>query len=192
MIPYCFHGWGFPASIFQNFGSFNRGYFGNESTGEISPLVVTHSFGLHLVSKNVWKQCKKLVVLSGFIRLSDRVKIRAMRGRLRREPESLLRAFYAEAGYHGNTPWLEEAVNVALLDEDLCRMEEVLDLEPLISIPEITLFQAKGDRIVAEERGFELLRQFPHAKLIEIEGSHMSTLTAWIEQQPSKKPSQKL
>jgi len=187
------HGWAWDASCFSAWqstvpGAFrlaaaDRGYFGSPALSPARPqLVVAHSFGLHLLAPEYLDRARLVVIIGGFrsfhpeegaaSRRSQRL-IARMRQRLRREPEDLLRDFYARCFYPEESPFVAPASpDLGLLGQDLEKLDtHTLDLEPLAAVERLLLLHGSRDCIVPLERATRLHRELSASSLQIIEGA---------------------
>ncbi len=179
------HGWGFDATCWQawmpivpsqcEISLLDRGYFGNKVELHGSPdVVVTHSFGLHLMPPEIYAQTKVLIILGGFLHLHpkeegkrSKVYLTWLKKSLKSNPATALEQFYKDCGYSAAVP---NSTNVSLLIEDLERLNHnVFDYTLIKSIPEITIFHGMHDKISKVEKAIELHSFLPHSRLVTFE-----------------------
>lgn len=187
------HGWAWDARCFSGWGAVvpapfrlhlaDRGYFGPPVIPRVRPhLVVAHSFGLHLLAPEYLDGARLVVILGGFGNFhpeegaaarKSRRAVERMRRRLGREPEALLRDFYAACFFpQENSLAMPGPTDLDLLGQDLERLDlHGLELEPLAAAERLLLLHGSRDRIVPPERGARLGRQLGAGSLRLLEGA---------------------
>ena len=178
------HGWGWDASGWEawrhqapsgwRIEAAERGYFGADPVALApAPVVVCHSFGLHLAPPEVLAGAALLVVIGGFGHFhgSERTRaaLRRMRRRLDREPENLVHDF--RVACHAPHPLPVRARGAVtrwrleLLGADLGRLDR--DEGPEASPGGRVLFlHGADDAIVAPERAEALQAGWPDSTLV--------------------------
>lgn len=203
------HGWALTADIWHPLvGSLrarsisfkeqlaDRGYFGSPvalggfSQSATSRVVVAHSFGLHLVPREVLASANAVVLLAAFINfhvsddreaaLSRRMTTRMIK-RFKQEPEAVLREFYAncsgakpngcDAGFDpgpglpsGDQIQSPSLRNDALLLSDLERLAaDEFDYKLLEGVENIHILHGIDDHIVSTEHAYTLKAHLPAA-----------------------------
>ena len=209
------HGWGFGAWCWDRWRDVlpagfalhcpDRGYFGPAVAVAARPrIVLAHSFGLHLLSPQLWV-AELIVILSGFrsfhsasarqARRSRRT-VEQMLVRLEREPAALLADFYARCGAPPDSRW-PGAIDADGLRRDLQLLQEsVLELSAIPGTAQVLILHGSRDRVVPVERAEELREMLPNSALaIVAEAGHALPLTharacweriewAWREMRP--------
>ena len=187
------HGWGWDAGGWDawrrqappdwRIAAGERGYFGAVPTPLApAPVVVCHSFGLHLAPAELLSRAALLVVLGGFERFHgderSRAALRRMRRRLSREPNALLRDF--RSACHAPRPapaalcgdGAVQAWRADLLQDDLERLDRD---EGLTAVPagRALILHGRADAVVAPERAEALQAAWPGSSLVlHPEGGH--------------------
>lgn len=183
----CWHCWNdvVPVNIRRTYP--DRGYFGRKRdvrsfSQERGNILISHSFGLHLLPERLIRQADMLVIFCGFdyfhpadekkARLSGRM-LALMQGYFFRDPEKVLENFYS-----GRVFSVEKAsrdtIDLPLLESDLRRLgTQRVTLEPLLDVPHTIVFHGGKDTVVPVERGRALHRCLPGSELVIIEdGCH--------------------
>lgn len=170
------HGWGLGSECWEGWPGvkWDRGYFGNAFSCPIpeNALVVTHSFGLHLIPLHSIKQ---LVIMSGFLHIHSDAKTKAylkwLLKALKKNPKSALHQFYLDCGVNKPVPG---TLNLSLLLSDLERLnDETLDYSLLLQIPKILILHGVQDRIAKLDKAIELHNLLPQSKLVKFDqGDH--------------------
>ncbi len=166
----------------------DRGYFGgrvdwsDRGARDAPPIAVAHSVGLHLLPGAALRGARLLVVAGGFrcfhgddpaaAHRSQR-RVRRMLEQLRREPEAVLRRFYAECSLPEKTLVRAPAdPDPALLQQDLRLLDRsALDPAAVAALPAVLLLHGDADRVVPVERALELNRLLPNSRLTVIAGA---------------------
>jgi pimeloyl-ACP methyl ester carboxylesterase len=185
---YLIHGWGFDNQIWNNWLPhidknistyiFDRGYFKNKkqdfsfNISSRSKIVITHSFGLHYLTKQHFNQIHLLVLISGFRHFHahaqneqlSKKQIVLMKHKLVVDPTEVLKNFYSRCGIDNRiVPML---INCELLYEDLLALDmHQTDLDDLKSVPRILLLQGNQDHIVPAEHSIQLNKHLSNSKL---------------------------
>lgn len=206
------HGWGFDARVWNSWlGSLSylspatifhlgeRGYFGGLPftprflDSSSLKVAVTHSLGLHFLTKEVLAKADALFILAGFLnfhpedqlshRRSKRV-VKAMKEKLQTEPHTVLSDFFQSCYSNENQSFKfplaavpeGEEINCQRLLADL----DTLDTSDLLGAIDVVtddaavfLLHGTGDRIVNADKTLELAMVMPKAKVLLVEnGSH--------------------
>lgn len=171
------HGWGFSSRVWGDVG-YDRGYFG----GQIDPVgpfdtVVVHSMGLHFLNTEHLVGVKKLVILSGFVRIAwEGRSLERMIKNITKDPIGVLHDFYQLCGYNGEATWLEGDLNTELLKSDLILLQRnSLDLQ-LFKGLDVEIFYGIDDQVVPLKCFEELHDALPNSRLNKIAGGHFATV----------------
>ena len=192
------HGWGFGAWCWDRWRDVlpagfvlhcpDRGYFGPAVAVAVRPrIVLTHSFGLHLLSPRLCAAAELIVVISGFrsfhspcVRQARRSRrtIEQMLARLESEPAALLADFYARCGAPPDRCW-PGAIDAGSLRRDLQLLQEcALELTAIPLAAQVLILHGSRDRVVPVERAEELGELLPHSALaIVAKAGHALPLT---------------
>ena len=184
------HGWGFNQNIWKGWNEgmptgvltkyCDRGYFGQPSAKEAAgkTVLVTHSFGLHLVPPEILEKASGLVLISGFLHFHpedekaeerSRLLLRRMTNGVGKNPKEVLEWFYQTC----QVPFAPSSfVNRPLLAGDLERLDqEVMSTEKLQHLEKVIILHGTEDSIVPIEKGQELHEQLPQSIFLEIQGA---------------------
>ncbi len=182
------HGWGLSSSCYSEWKNIlegmghivkipDRGYFGSPLKIEgfetqYKKVLVSHSFGLYLFDKNLFKQADYLIIISGFKgfhpddkkeKRRSSILMRLMKKKILVEPEKLLVDFYNGYDLRGEKDLIPDS---ALLHEDLMVIdEEEPDIENMVKIDNILILHGKKDMVVSLSRAVDLNKA--------LKGSHM-------------------
>jgi pimeloyl-ACP methyl ester carboxylesterase len=208
------HGWGFDSTIWHPWLSvlepqhevlnLDRGYFGRKfsplvnasqnaaparrtartPTSKPIRIVVSHSFGLHLLTHETLRACNVLVIISGFARFISagdtllRRSYKQMKSRLITDHKALLQDFYSSCfqAHEQHRLVSEPTADLELLSTDLDRLgksnlfeAEQLDAGPGDSSPplaqSILILHGRNDTIVALAKAEELHERLPGSVL---------------------------
>ena len=143
-------------------------------------IVVAHSLGLHVLSKELLAETDMLVCLgafSNFVPADDRLARRTlhrMQTRFRETPRDVLAEFHYKSfdtpGLRLLSPALtrdEGNWNLDLLASDLALLEtSKLDYSEFSRIPHVLVMHGMNDIIVPPSRAYELQRYLPQSRLI--------------------------
>ena len=187
---YLIHGWGFGSKFWHEWSSkldgdleiniFDRGYFTNKKEDfhlNISgrpKILITHSFGLHYLSKQNLTQIHLLILISGFSYFHDCTdniefdlkQISLMQERLILDPINLLKNFYRRCNLK-NINIDFTLINRELLYNDLMLLNQSrIDLDYLKSVPQIILLHGARDIIVNQAHSQQLHNKLPNSKLL--------------------------
>ena len=166
----------------------DRGYFGrpvawsDRGSAATPPVAIAHSLGLHLLPDAVLRGARLLVVAGGFrcfhgddsaLERRSRRRVRRTLEQLPREPEAVLRRFYAECSFPEKNLIRPPAdPEPAVLQQDLQRLDRgALDPALLAVLPAVLLLHGDADRVVPVERARELNRLLPNSALKVISGA---------------------
>ena len=192
------HGWGFGADCWDDWRDVlpanftlhcsDRGYFGPvvATVPRRFQILITHSFGLHMVVPEFVAAAELVVVISGFRHFHaerptsarrSRRTVEKMLVRLQDEPEALLVDFHARCGT-GVTGGIDgtdgtedfggqsRVVDRRRLYEDLQFLQDsFLDLDSLSGVGRVLLLHGDDDRIVPAERATDLHRALRNSEL---------------------------
>jgi pimeloyl-ACP methyl ester carboxylesterase len=193
------HGWGFDSQLWQNWdlsglgrvrqNHLERGYFGDpklkiDTTCCTLRVLIVHSFGLHIVPKELFTNLHSLVIISGFSQFlplyenSDKknIALHMMRRKFLLKPYEVLADFYRRCA--GNEATLAapsfDNINLDLLSSDLLLMQtSIFDLKMLALIPGVILLHGDKDKIVDHSQSIHIHNQLPNSKLFVIaKGEH--------------------
>lgn len=185
-VPECqilmYHGWGFDSRCWQSWeerlGSYgavecyDRGYFGKPAVPVISGnaeklIVFTHSFGLHLCSKEWIQNADILVIFGGFLQFHphaaqfkrrSRLVLQQMINEFEIRPEEVLQEFWRNCYAPADAPELSvENINHELMLKDLNRLHDSRREIALLKEPgEVYIFHGADDYIVPKSKGREI------------------------------------
>jgi hypothetical protein len=194
------HGWGFSGEIWQGWkkitSGFNSyfldcGYFSDPITSDIAEndnvnyLIISHSFGLHLISEQIINNAKACVIFGGFHKLCSseedgknrhEIMFYKMIENFKKCPEETLEKFYRNVYFPENA--IDKinmiknkiSINYTLLHDDLIKMtNHELRIETFKKIPQIIIMYGKKDRIVPFEKGKELHKKLTNSTYFEFE-----------------------
>jgi pimeloyl-[acyl-carrier protein] methyl ester esterase len=170
-----------------------RGYFGlpasppaslcqakSESNNE-PLLLICHSFGLHMVSPSILKQCHGLVLISSFSTFHvgtdkeqklSRTRLRRMLAKIQIQPVVVVQDFLEVCGF---TEKDAMPADVPLLAADLQLLDQCnLDLGLLQTIPRLQILHGGQDMIVPVQVAHYLNRLLPNAFLAVLESAQHS------------------
>lgn len=178
-----YHGWGFPSYDWRpweqllpeeaELSLFDRGYFGPPSEPDFRDgcrrILLTHSYGLHLVPEGQFEKADLLVIISGFrsfhpegrAGVRSRRVLRRMIRRFDKHPDRVLEEFYRNTWQPLSPPEKSpSSMNRELLAHDLARLGRSSRDPDLISrAGSVCMFHGAGDIIVPPERGRKLSRK---------------------------------
>ena len=206
---YFMHGWGFNSQIWQEWtlpslgnvvrNKFDRGYFSKANMtfpldSHALRVLIVHSFGLHMVPKELFAKIDFLVLISSFNNFltnsnDDRVqkkKLAIMRRKFSTHPKEVLADFYLECGIDA----VKEAAFVTFetLNQDFLKTDLDLlvtssfDLALLSSIPRILLLHGENDRVVSINQSKILQSKLSNSHLFIIpQGEHALPLLNYRE-----------
>lgn len=203
------HGWGCNRSFWNRLQTFvpqdvelqvlDRGYFGDPISLQMKKnayrrkVVVTHSFGLHLLPNPIFQNADVLVIFSGFSTfhaspmngekesIVDRMLIRMevdpldVLARFQRNCflPACLKSSAETTGFLPDKSILQtrpSQINQTLLIEDLALLNrDKFDIKSIAHIPRIVIIHGEKDQIVPLTRVEELHRQLPRSKMIVVE-----------------------
>ena len=192
------HGWGFGADCWDDWRDVlpanftlhcsDRGYFGPvvATVSRRFQILITHSFGLHMVVPEFVAAAELVVVISGFRHFHaerpssarrSRRTVEQMLVRLQDEPEALLVDFHARCGT-GVTGGIDRTdgtedfggqsrvVDRRRLYGDLQFLQDsFLDLYSLSGVGRVLVLHGDHDRIVPRERATDLHRALCNSEL---------------------------
>ena len=189
------HGWGFSGKIWDQWKAFtdrnlsfilDRGYFENSACKFTQEhinkrnVVITHSFGLHLIPDEILTKTDICIIFSGFIQLfskkseQDKINILLMKmlENFKTHPVQTLDKFYRNVYFPDNkinyTSNLK--LNLDLLREDLSSMiYHAFNINRLKNIHRVIIIHGIKDRIIPWEQGVELHEKLPNSKFLVIE-----------------------
>ncbi len=169
---HAYHGWGMSSSFWDNFKqslpkdiifkAADRGYFGGDFEPEFHPetihkVVFTHSFGLHWCPREKFEEIDYLVVFNGFQEFlpKDWVQrrqvsktIRAMVGRLKVDPGSVLQKFYENCSYPNAVTFrVSDWMNKSKLVEDLKSLKNSKFVNPKHSTFKSYILSSQQDKV---------------------------------------------
>lgn len=177
------HGWGWDRGCWAawqeaappawRLSAAERGYFGGVAGyGPGAPVVVAHSFGLHLVDRAALAAAELVVGIGVFGRFHggdgrSRRLLRRMRRRLPQQPEDLLREFYITClGSAAVAAKIPGRPDVGLLAADLAQLdEEGLDVGALSEVGCVLLLHGSEDAVVPLEQAQHLQAALPNSRL---------------------------
>ncbi|MDZ7680616.1 MAG: alpha/beta hydrolase [Fodinibius sp.] len=180
-----FHGWAFDRRFWEpwhhhlselgDFRAYDRGYFGNsqnieEQTSADKIVLITHSFGLHLVEDWLFEQADLLVICGGFLyfhpyaaqyKRRSRLILQEMINNLEVKPKEVLRKFYQNCYAPQDAPEIAfEGLNQQLLLNDLRRLQNSdLDQQKLKKADKICILHGSDDHIVPNKKGRQIYTQ---------------------------------
>jgi malonyl-ACP O-methyltransferase BioC len=180
------HGWGFDKNIWkrweQPLSSYNlifsdKGYFKNEcdlsfSSKKTYKVCIAHSFGLHLLEKDLFDKSDLLIIISGFLNFQSS-SIEAMKKKFKELPYAVLKSFYKRAFFPDIYPNFQiNESDLILLEKDLFLLSENnFDINLLKKIPKIILLHGEKDKIIPFSKSEEIISLLPNAEIHEIEGA---------------------
>ncbi|MDT8446203.1 MAG: alpha/beta hydrolase [bacterium] len=189
-----FHGWALGPRYFKDLISrlpagqrtwtYDRGYFGAPS-GPVppveSPVLVAHSFGLHLIPPVLLARSQALVVLAGFLefhpleartrQVSQRGLQRMMKG-LDQDLPATLAGFYDLAASPRKNAWGQPAAgHKQRLRQDLSALDRAqLAPDSLKEAPRALVLAGQADQVVGPAQAQALAQALPQAELITFDG----------------------
>jgi len=207
---YFVHGWGCDSNIWQkwlpaiskdvSYHIFDRGYFGRAKSNiclnktNSTKILISHSFGLHLIPPESLQDIDLLVLISSFRYFHEQTSngklsgksIKLMKQRLAQDPLALLQDFYLKCGLNNTKPPSFSTINHQLLMDDLLLLDtHQVDLGQLRKIPEIILLHGACDQIVSIEHSQLMHKQLPNSQLFisdHAEHGLPVTLAKWCMQ----------
>ena len=210
------HGWAFDAGIWApmldqiqaEFGDnvdvhlLDRGYFGNPSTNSVNTqgktvIVICHSFGLHLLPKEILSRVDLLVILSGFMQFHSlrdsthgsrsRKNMSRMISKLKEAPYTVLSDFHGRCGATkrlASGSWISDAIgyetNLPSINQDLLVEDlELLDVsnfavDSISPSTEIVIVHGDKDPIVPFDRAELIRAAFKGSRLILLKDAEHS------------------
>lgn len=189
------HGWAFDrrcwsewledARIDCRMTALDRGYFGPPVTASFSEresfkIIVSHSFGLFLLSEMLISKADLLVSISGFRefhtigregKFSKRL-VNLMLKRFGNGSFDVTREFRLMCGAEDSSDIRTTEDGILRLAEDLERLSNTcLDVGRLKRIPDVLLLQGTEDRVVWPERAEDLKSSIPGSRLVMVDGA---------------------
>lgn len=163
------HGWGCSRKMWPH-STFDRGYFGNPQPLAPCKKLVVHSFGLHLVPKEIFEQLEELVICSGFITFVTKQRVvERMLKRFEHDPYGVLEDFLGRQ--------VVGDIDKNLLYDDLKRLStSIFDLNALEFVPNISIIHARNDPITPFKWGEELHQKVAQSALFPFEGGHFDSI----------------
>jgi len=179
-----FHGWGFDSDMWKpfrdrlpsavSFKTTDSGYFGNEqkatfNAGAKTPVLISHSYGLHKVPEQLFLEAEYIVVINGFRSFSvqngnrDRVIDRMIRA-FKRDPRSTLMEFYRNCGIRKEEVMPLESMQSKPLLHDLEKMKSSVFEVPKSMCGSWIFIDSTDDRIIPGARGYELHKLVAHSE----------------------------
>ncbi|HEY9787462.1 MAG TPA: alpha/beta hydrolase [Candidatus Obscuribacterales bacterium] len=187
----------------------DRGYYRKPrhvapfSEGSSPRIVVTHSFGLHLVPETIWRQADAVISLGGFLSfhlddqraaaLSRRITARMAR-RFREVPLRVLDEFHTNCLCHGESAPADiaavtyrrfrngegDVIDEDLLAHDLKMLDQsVLNHRLLERIPFVMIVHGESDAVVPVDHAFHMRYALPQAETLILSGAnHLLPVTA--------------
>jgi len=193
-----YHGWAFDRTFWQpwanhlsefgDFRAYDRGYFGNPSKIEEQKyagkaVLITHSFGLHMVEDWLFEQADLLVIYGGFLyfhpyaaqyKRRSRLILQEMINNLEVKPEEVLGKFYKNCFAPQDTPDINfEGLKHQLLIDDLRRLQNSdLGQEKLKNANKACILHGSDDHIVPNKKGRQIYTHLQRkAQYFEIKGA---------------------
>jgi len=177
------HGWGFDNTVWQQWHFpfahkhlvLNRGYFGHVHDETFTPtashrVIITHSFGLHLLKLSEMPSIDLLVIIAGFRAFSQgnekaSGRIQQMIDDLSVDPQKVLQHFYQRCGCPDVLTL--QSVNHSLLIHDLHTLKDhVLDVATIHNCCQrVLILHGKQDLVVSREKALELHTLIPNSFL---------------------------
>ncbi len=178
-----YHGWGFASDDWRpweeylpeeaELSLFDRGYFGMPSEPDFRDgcrrILLTHSYGLHLVPESQFAKADLLVIIGGFCSfhpegragVRSRRVLRRMVRRFDEHPERVLKEFYRNTWHPASPPERNPVpMKEELLANDLARLGRSSCNPDLLSqAGSVCMFHGAGDIIVPPEQGRKLSRK---------------------------------
>ena len=194
------HGWAFDSSMWDSWVQSNpdidfvipdRGYFNSPLAADYDSveIAVTHSFGLHLLPEELFGRLKALIIISGFQdfhpntpieRTYSRRIIGRMLKNLRSDAGAVLHRFHTNAFFPEKIKYsVPKTAGYELLYEDLSLLDNnKVDIEQLRMSGKILILQGMKDRIVNNNKAFQLQYSIPGSRVYtHEEGGHMLPFT---------------
>ncbi|NGP86981.1 alpha/beta fold hydrolase [Fodinibius halophilus] len=192
------HGWGFDRHIWDhwetelskygNFQTYDRGYFDNPQEIKVDnsggPVVlISHSFGLHWITKNLLEAADLLIITGGFLyfhpyaaqyKRRSRLIVQEMVNELEINPEKVLQRFYDNCFSPLEAEEIAyEELNLQLLLEDLQRLQDSrLDAEILKKVGKVCILHGSQDQIVPYKKGRQIYNQLQqYAQYFELKNA---------------------
>lgn len=192
-----FHGWGFAGDDWQawraalsdygTFQAYDRGYFGNPIEVKLAQkdvtVLISHSFGLHLIEDPLLAQANLLVITGGFLHFHpyaaqykrrSRLILQEMINNLEVNPEEVLHEFYENCYAPQQAPDRDtEGLNHQLLLNDLRKLHDShLEAQMLKKVDKICILHGSDDHIVPYKKGRNIYSQLrDKAQYFEIKGA---------------------
>ena len=193
-----FHGWGFAGhdwdkwkrtlSDYGKFQAFDRGYFQDPQSVRLSndrspTVLISHSFGLHLIGNSQLEQANLLVITGGFLHFHpyaaqykrrSRLILQEMINNMEVNPEEVLQKFYQNCYAPQENPDrnLEMIDHQLLLDDLQALHNSQIDTEMLKKADKICILHGSNDHIVPNKKGREIYSRLPdQTKYFEIKGA---------------------
>jgi hypothetical protein len=190
-----FHGWGFSdffwepwadrLSEFGTFESYDRGYFNDPKevqtlAGPVSTILISHSFGLHLIEEPLFANADLLIILNGFLyfhpyaaqyKRRSRLILQEMINEFEIHPEEVLHKFYKNFfAPEPATDIVIENINHQLLLNDLRKLHDSeLDAGLLKKTGKVCILHGADDSIVNKTKGRQIYTQLNYdAQYFEI------------------------
>lgn len=177
----------------------DRGYFGDlpidgrcqntpgvKGHGQPLNVIVTHSFGLHLITPVELARADIVCAFGSFLAFHPEGEVRARKSKriitrmleqFKTDPQSVMVEFLANC-YHPCLPpemgssLEQQQANLALLEEDLKRLDNgVVPLKSLEAVKKIVLFHDEDDKIIPIEQAYAMRERLPNSTLILSSGA---------------------
>lgn len=187
------HGWGFDHTCWDTWRTHipsqvslltpDRGYFKQNAVNSNSSystaiskynVIITHSFGLHLIPETLFSNAHLLVILSGFKSFtssSQQNLFSKMHSNLTHFHQKVLEKFYHNCGI----PHYRNNLNpdIPLLQNDLLELQKSTFKETLIEkIPHILFIHGDADQIVPIQRSLDFQQLLPQSKIEILNGAN--------------------
>jgi len=199
------HGWAFDDGVWNRFKElapdhirfleWDRGYFHQPKGSSITPdsanrIILTHSFGLHLIPENMLISIDMLIIIGGFIefhpgtpqfRKRSKAVLQNMIEQMHKNPKKVLNDFYQNFYKPDEVSYKPGGrLNKKLLIEDLVTLHQgKCSVSALRNVPQICILHGTNDNIVPNIKGRELYNRLgDNASYFEIkDASHALPVT---------------
>lgn len=162
----------------------DRGYFSNAPPEMVTPptetesiVLITHSFGLHLLPQYLFSHASLVVIIGGFAtfhpseasanKRSKRILDRMLKN-LSSNPQQVLKEFFHNSYSPLPSPNIEllDRPNISRLLSDLRDLDQqMFKLKLLENIPKIIILHGQQDQIIPMTKGLDLQNKLTNCKV---------------------------